>query len=710
MMRINKKLVYVLCLSVLSFCFMRVELNPIKVDASNGYPVHNLDTGSNYTSIQEAINADETLDGHVIFIDAGVYHEHVVINKSLSLIGEGENITTIDGDFVGTVVKITADNTRVTGFTIRKGGSGHNQYYGGVQIASSNNLVANNTLIDNEDCGVKLDSTSYNNTVSQNTIANCGCGIFLENSSENTITSNVLTHNNVATNDNFSAGIVLFRSSKNSIIGNTITNMSTYGFLLDLSANNTIKNNNMTNNQAGVMLEQSSGNTFRNNVLSQNEKNFGIFQFQHQLSNFINDIDRSNTVNGKPIYYWINRHNEEVPLGAGFIGLINCTNITIRNQDIRNNYQGILLAYTNNSWIERLNLMNNSVGIEIGKSNNNAISDNLVKNSERAIWLPIFAHNNTVVNNNVKDNSLCGICLENISNNNTVSGNNVENNSFGIQIGTAFDNYIVNNNITYNMNDGISLDGARNTIAGNQIANNNHNGISLKWASRNIVSGNNVTGNSFGICLGEAHENKIFHNNFIINTQQAYTYNSSENNWDNGHVSGGNYWSDYNGTDADRDGFGDTPYQINMNGTDNYPLMGMFHSFNASSGYHVNIISNSTIDDFQFFGSNSTIKMHISNMTVNQTFGFCRICIPKELMPPPYTVIIDNGLTDVLYFNDTICDNDTHRQIYFAYQHSVHEVIIIPEPLSLMVMPLLIMGYLLVLYKIKSVMGNKTKA
>jgi len=49
--------------------------------------VHNVDTGLSYASIQEAIDAAETFDGHTIFVEAGVYDENIVIDKSLSLIG-----------------------------------------------------------------------------------------------------------------------------------------------------------------------------------------------------------------------------------------------------------------------------------------------------------------------------------------------------------------------------------------------------------------------------------------------------------------------------------------------------------------------------------------------------------------------------------------------------------------------------------------------
>jgi len=136
------------------------------------------------------------------------------------------------------------------------------------------------------------------------------------------------------------------------------------------------------------------------------------------------------------------------------------------------------------------------------------------------------------------------------------------------------------------------------------------------------------------------------------------------------------YWGVYQNVTGS-DGIGDSPYIVDENNIDHYPLMGPFNSFNTSVGYPVDVVSNSTIGDFRYFESNSTIVMHVSNMTANQTVGFCRLTIPHEVMSPPYTVKV-NGTT-IEY--QTIYENHTEgiSIIYFAYEHSKLEITIIPE-------------------------------
>ncbi|UCE15827.1 MAG: hypothetical protein JSV12_08200, partial [Candidatus Bathyarchaeota archaeon] len=91
---------------------------------------------------------------------------------------------------------------------------------------------------------------------------------------------------------------------------------------------------------------------------------------------------------------------------------------------------------------------------------------------------------------------------------------------------------------------------------------------------------NNITNNHNGIWLWLSSNNTIYHNNLVDNTEQVYSYNST-NVWDDGYPSGGNYWSNYTGVDlynglyqneTGSDGIGDTPHIIDTSNQDNYPF------------------------------------------------------------------------------------------------------------------------------------------
>ena len=159
---------------------------------------------------------------------------------------------------------------------------------------------------------------------------------------------------------------------------------------------------------------------------------------------------------------------------------------------------------------------------------------------------------NNVTIQNVKIQNFSTAIAFNNSSYNTVSGTDIVDNDHGINIyGSAY-----------------------NTISRNNIADNYLRGIEIYESSEfNIVSENNITNSKqYAISLYDCAYNRIFHNSLINNTNQI-RLSSSSSKWDDGYPSGGNYLSDYSGTDSDGDGIGDTPYIIDENNQDNYPLM-----------------------------------------------------------------------------------------------------------------------------------------
>lgn len=280
----NRRAVLILVFLLFLFLHSSPIFEQNEAKATDGYPVHNLNTGLNYTTIQEAIDANETLDGHTLHIDQGTYLENVTIYKSLSLIGFDRDTTIVNGFNTEIVFKITADNVKISGFTIRNG-------IRGMKLYRVTNVTITNTTISNSSwLGIDMILSDYN-TIADNVIENSSReGIYVLGSS-NKIENNSIRHNEY--------GFMVSNSFGNVVCGNEISDNGFINLELGYSWNTTVSNNNLSRSRYGIFQHRAVNDTiFGNDIV--NNTYFGILVEEPEggirifHNNFVNNRDSAN--------------------------------------------------------------------------------------------------------------------------------------------------------------------------------------------------------------------------------------------------------------------------------------------------------------------------------------------------------------------------------------------------------------------------------
>ena len=241
---------------LLNFCQI------VSSEQTNGNIIYvNKSSTGNFSKIQDSIDAANS--GDTIYVYNGTYFENIVIDKSITLIGENRINTIIDGRVAGNVIKVNAGHVMIKNFTIQH--SGLIFPNSGINLSSDNNLIENNLIIDNF-YGMTLYKANKN-IIRGNIIQNDDhCGIYMSFSSDNTIVDNTIQYNNYN-------GIGLYDSSDdNSIKNNNLNNNDFCAVNIRISSNNMIFGNNITDNYIGIHLPHSE-NFIEDNIFLGNEIN-----------------------------------------------------------------------------------------------------------------------------------------------------------------------------------------------------------------------------------------------------------------------------------------------------------------------------------------------------------------------------------------------------------------------------------------------------
>lgn len=278
---------------------------------------------TDYQTIQTAIDAAD--NGDTILVANGIYYEHLTIKKSISLIGENEQATIIDGNYsTEWMIQVPTSNVTISGFTVRnsygiKLTSNSNvnvtdniitwNHYGISLWCSCGNTITNNIINDNIWCGIDLGQSDAN-IIERNEIQRTYECISLMGSCNNTIRNNYIASRSRRDPDSHvgGMGVKLYRmlveraSTDNKILNNNITD-NTDCLEMAFASNNIISGNTMENSEIGIeSVYSSNNNIYFNNFLNNTRQvynDYGGYDPGYGIQFSINQWD-----NGTVGNYW----------------------------------------------------------------------------------------------------------------------------------------------------------------------------------------------------------------------------------------------------------------------------------------------------------------------------------------------------------------------------------------------------------------------
>jgi parallel beta-helix repeat protein len=451
---------------------------------------------ADYNSIRAAVAAAG--EGDTVEVRPGLYQELVELRQSINLVGVdlpsivGPPPSPVMGRTSGIVwgISIYASACLVDGFRIERGA--------GLEVRGSDGTIRNNFFD--------------------------GATIELMSCTGNTLSNNHASH-----------GGIYLHGSNNTLRDNVITDSSA-GIYLTLGSLNTLRNNEISGCNTGLGLASSRQNVLRDNRMHDNTINFDLDVGQTIDPNeYDQDIDTSNTVDGKPIYYLLNRSDVVVDAtsNAGCVVAVNCSHLTISDVVLNRNRDGLLFVNTRDSRVERVTARQNTrCGICLVDSPGNSLLDSTATDATFGIFLE-YSGDCTLRNNTMADNTYNFGChdapeadyRQDIDTTNLVDGKPIY--YLVDQEGTVLDGTaragcifavgckgitVRDQTLTGNDRGLVLLDCQSPTLENVAVVGNNWAGIEVQSCTEATISGCSVSRNYEGVVITGSRDARLINN------------------------------------------------------------------------------------------------------------------------------------------------------------------------------------------------------
>ena len=357
-----------------------------------------------YQYIQDAIKHAQPYDH--IYVFNGTYYEHLHIYKPLTIEGESNQHTIIDGGYISNIITITSQNTTLARFTIQN--SGITTSDTAILIDNQHTIILENNIQHNQH-GIKLNTP--NNAIIYNNFKNNKNHAYTQYN--NTITYN--HWDNIHLNDINEDGI---GDNPYPIPGNNITDpfplIHQYGSII---------NQNTTEIFFSIQSAIDAPTTHPHNTITVQPDIYQEHLTIHKPITLQGLSQTTTIIDGR-------KQHTIIHLQANHTTI---TKLTIQNSGTNQTDTGIHITGNDNT-ISKTTLTQNYIGIKLSQSKNTYLTQN---NFSQNSWIGVIinhqSHNTTIYHNIFISNGYAGIGI------NTSSDNKIYHNDFINHLHNAYD-------------------------------------------------------------------------------------------------------------------------------------------------------------------------------------------------------------------------------------------------------------------------------